>query len=84
MRKLRFIRAKGKGSSHSLEQRLVLRSVNLSALDLEPNLKQFEKVDGEAQGTDAEVRMWDKEASFEDNDKFLSRQCRPTGSFWCA
>ena len=67
-----------------MEQRLALRSVNLSALDLEPNLKQFEKVDGDAQGTGVEVRMWDKEATFEDNDRSLSRQCGPTGPFWCA
>ena len=73
-----------KGSSDSLEQRPALRSVNLSALDLEPNLKQFENVDDEAQGTGVEVECWDKESTFQDNGMFLSRQCRPTGSFWCA
>ena len=62
------------------------QSVSLSVVDLEPNLKQFQKVDGEAQGTGAEVRMrhkewssvptvlsnWDKDLTFEDNGRLLS------------
>ena len=66
--------------SDSLEQGSALKSVNLSTLDFEPNLKPFEGVDGDAQGTDVEVRMldtsggptmlsnWDKEWTHEDND----------------
>ena len=94
---LRFIRAKSKESSGGADQQSS-QAVSLSALDLEPNLKQPQKVDGEAQGTGAEVRMrhmerssvptvlsnWDKESTFEDNGMSLSRQCRPTRSFWCA
>ena len=61
-RELRFIRAKSKESSDGADQQSS-QAVSLSALGLEPNLKQFQKVDGEAQGTGAEVKMRHKEWS---------------------
>ena len=93
MLQLRRIKGKKPQIHQSTEQRKLrvsgpaFKSVNLSALDLEPNLKQFQKVDGEAQGTGAEVRMrhmerssvptvlsnWDKESTFEDNGMSTSQ-----------
>ena len=77
-----LMQARGQVGDGSVEDEgeTALKTTNLSTLQFEPNLAQFDKADGVTQGTDVDVRMldtsgvptmlsnWDKEYVHQDND----------------